>query len=44
MARAIQQQGKDVLLVDHSSLYPAPQRPEGKGSIDAEVGLQRQQP
>ncbi len=38
IARAIQQQSRDVLLVDHGTLYPALQRLEGKGWIEAEWG------
>jgi transcriptional regulator len=38
IARAIQQQSGDVLLVDHGSLYPALQRLEDKGWISAEWG------
>lgn len=38
IARSIQQQSEDVLLVDHGSLYPALQRLEGKGWIEAEWG------
>ena len=39
IARAIQQQSEDVLLVDHGSLYPALQRLEARGWIDAEWGV-----
>src|SRR5919109_1417735 len=39
IARAIQQQSEDVLLVDHGTLYPALQRLEAKGWIDAEWGV-----
>jgi PadR family transcriptional regulator len=39
IARAIQQQSGDVLLVDHGSLYPALQRLEEKGWIGAEWGV-----
>jgi PadR family transcriptional regulator PadR len=39
IARAIQQQSEDVLLVDHGALYPALQRLEAKGWIDAEWGV-----
>jgi transcriptional regulator len=39
IARAIQQASDDVLLVDHGSLYPALQRLEKKGWIDAEWGM-----
>ena len=38
IARAIQEQSRDVLLVDHGSLYPALQRLEARGWIDAEWG------
>ena len=38
VARAIQQQSEDVLLVDQGTLYPALQRLEGKGWIAAEWG------
>jgi len=38
IARAIQQQSDDVLIVDHGSLYPALQRLEARGFIDAEWG------
>src|SRR5262249_9829339 len=38
IARAIQEQSSDVLIVDHGSLYPALQRLEGRGLIDAEWG------
>ena len=33
IARAIQEQSEDVLLVDHGSLYPALQRLESRGWI-----------
>lgn len=39
IARIIQQQSDDVLLVDHGSLYPALQRLESRGWIDAEWGV-----
>jgi PadR family transcriptional regulator, regulatory protein PadR len=39
VARAIQQQSEDVLTVDHGTLYPALQRLEGKGWIEAEWGI-----
>src|SRR5690242_19975495 len=39
IARAIQQQSQDVLLVDHGTLYPALQRLEDKGWIQAEWGV-----
>src|SRR6202035_4458182 len=38
VARAIQQQSEDVLIVDHGTLYPALQMLEGKGWIEAEWG------
>jgi PadR family transcriptional regulator, regulatory protein PadR len=38
IARAIQQQADDTLLVDHGSLYPALQRLEARGWIAAEWG------
>lgn len=38
IARAIQQQAEDTLLVDHGSLYPALQRLESRGWITAEWG------
>jgi transcriptional regulator len=38
IARAIQQQSEDVLLVDHGTLYPALQRLEERGWIAAEWG------
>ena len=38
IARAIQQQAEHELLVDHGSLYPALQRLETRGWIDAEWG------
>ena len=38
VARAIQQQSEDVLIVDHGTLYPALQRLEGKGWIAADWG------
>jgi transcriptional regulator len=38
IARAIQQQSEDVLLVDHGSLYPALQRLEAQGWVAAEWG------
>jgi PadR family transcriptional regulator, regulatory protein PadR len=38
IARAIQLQSEDELLVDHGSLYPALQRLETKGWISAEWG------
>jgi PadR family transcriptional regulator PadR len=38
VARAIQEQSQDVLLVDHGTLYPALQRLENKGWLDAKWG------
>src|SRR5690348_12180921 len=38
IARAIQQQSEDVLLVEHGALYPALQRLESKGWISAKWG------
>jgi PadR family transcriptional regulator, regulatory protein PadR len=38
IARAIQSQSDNVLIVDHGSLYPALQRLEERGYIDAEWG------
>ncbi len=38
IARAIEQQSDDVLLVDHGALYPALDRLETKGWIKAEWG------
>ena len=38
IARAIEQQAEDALLVDHGSLYPALQRLEARGWIGAEWG------
>ena len=38
IARAIQSQSGDELLVDHGSLYPALQRLEDQGWIEAEWG------
>src|SRR5688572_51536 len=39
IARAIQQQSEETLLVDHGSLYPALQRLEDRGWIEAEWGV-----
>ena len=39
IARQIQQQSEDVLIVDHGSLYPALQRLEARGFIAAEWGV-----
>jgi transcriptional regulator len=38
IARAIQSQSGDTLIVDHGSLYPALQRLEARGWIGAEWG------
>lgn len=38
IARAIQQTSNDAILVDHGSLYPALQRLESRGWIEAEWG------
>jgi PadR family transcriptional regulator, regulatory protein PadR len=38
IARAIEQQSEDTLLVDHGSLYPALQRLEDRGAITAKWG------
>jgi transcriptional regulator len=38
IARAIEQQAEDTLLVDHGSLYPALQRLEARGWISAAWG------
>lgn len=38
IARAIQRESENVLIVDHGSLYPALQRLEERGFIDAEWG------
>src|SRR3984893_15719874 len=38
IARTIQQQSEDVLLVEHGALYPALQRLEAQGWIAAEWG------
>jgi PadR family transcriptional regulator PadR len=39
IARAIQQQSDNVLIVDHGSLYPALQRLEERGFVLAEWGI-----
>ena len=39
IARAIQKQSENVLIVDHGSLYPALQRIEDRGFISAEWGV-----
>ena len=39
VARAIQIQSEETLLVDHGSLYPALQRLESRGLISAEWGV-----
>jgi PadR family transcriptional regulator len=41
IARAIQAESSDELLVDHGSLYPALQRLESRGSIRAEWGISK---
>src|SRR5262245_43745888 len=38
IARAIQDQSDNVLIVDHGSLYPALQRLEDRGFVEAEWG------
>jgi PadR family transcriptional regulator, regulatory protein PadR len=38
IARAIEQQSEETLLVDHGSLYPALQRLESRGAITATWG------
>ena len=38
IARSIQEQSEDVLLVDHGALYPALQRLEARGWISAKWG------
>lgn len=38
IARAIKAESENVLIVDHGSLYPALQRLEERGFIDAEWG------
>ena len=38
IARMIQEQSEDVLLVEHGALYPALQRLEAKGWVEAEWG------
>jgi len=38
IARAIEQQSRETLLVDHGSLYPALQRLEDRGWVRAEWG------
>ena len=39
IARAIQAQSDNVLIVEHGSLYPALQRLEERGFIDADWGV-----
>ena len=39
VARAIEEQSAETLLVDHGSLYPALQRLEARGWIAAEWGI-----
>jgi PadR family transcriptional regulator PadR len=41
IARAIKAESENVLIVDHGSLYPALQRLEERGFIDAEWGTSR---
>ena len=38
IARAIQEQSANVIIVDHGSLYPALQRLEDRGFVEAEWG------
>src|SRR5256885_3481192 len=44
VARAIQQQSANVLIVDHGSLYPALQRLESRRYIAAEWGVSDNNP
>ncbi len=39
IARAIQSQSDDVLIVEHGSLYPALQRLDDRGFVSAEWGV-----
>jgi transcriptional regulator len=39
IARTIQRESENVLIVDHGSLYPALQRLEERGLVDAEWGV-----
>ena len=39
IARAIQQTSDDVLLVEHGALYPALQRLEARGLVEAKWGI-----
>ena len=39
IARAIQSQSQEVLIVEHGSLYPALQRLEERGFVSAEWGV-----
>ncbi|HYM05241.1 MAG TPA: PadR family transcriptional regulator, partial [Terriglobales bacterium] len=39
IARAIQEQSEDVLLVDHGALYPALERLETRGWLSAKWGV-----
>ena len=39
IARAIQRESDEVLIVDHGSLYPALQRLEDRGFLQAEWGI-----
>lgn len=41
IARAIQRTSEQELLVEHGALYPALQRLEGKGWIEAEWGVSK---
>ncbi len=43
IARAIQQSSDEVILVEHGSLYPALQRLEAQGFIEAEWGVSENQ-
>ena len=39
IGRAIQEQSENVLIVDHGSLYPALQRLEERGLVEADWGV-----
>jgi transcriptional regulator len=39
IARTIQRESENVLIVDHGSLYPALQRLEERGLVDADWGV-----
>lgn len=41
IARAIQQQSGDVLIVEHGALYPALQRLEENGCVSAKWGVSK---